>query len=193
MTLGWAPPAGGLPELLPTGREWDAVRTSAAVATWAFNILDGRRTPAATIIDTRNGTAIWLIPPGEAAHAPWWQWGRLQPRVTVLPSPPTGLAYVGVPAADRQAGPGLHWRVPPDWDGRYIAAPGTLAEALAPAIIAVHGPEALAMQCRVCRRAVPRADAVTALGRLTADDPYPQRLVAHRECARHMIVEECSA
>lgn len=37
----WAPPLHDEVLLLPAGRQWDAVRTSSAVAKWAFQILDG--------------------------------------------------------------------------------------------------------------------------------------------------------
>ncbi|MFE6779984.1 hypothetical protein [Streptomyces sp. NPDC057676] len=116
--------------------------------------------------------------------------GPTPPHVAVLPTPPAGLAYVGVPPADRQAGPGIHWRVPPHWTGRYVTDADRLAEVLAPAATAVHGPTALALQCRICWDTVPRAHAVTAHGRLTAADRYPRRLTAHRACARHMVIDE---
>ncbi|MEU3962864.1 hypothetical protein AB0F42_24170 [Streptomyces buecherae] len=181
----WVPPAGETVTLLPTGERWDAVRTHTAIAARAFDVLDGIEGSAA-IIDPHTCTAYWLLPPREAARAPWEQWERLRPYVTVLPArTDTSATYLGVPPAGRHNSPGLHWRVPGGWSGQYLSRPAILSAALAPAVLAVHGADALPLRCQVCDRAVEWDRAVTAVGRRHPDDPVRRRLTTHRACARH--------
>ncbi|MFT2018394.1 hypothetical protein ACMA1D_21520 [Streptomyces sp. 796.1] len=191
IALGWTPPPCHHPALLPAGRQWDAIRTSLPIATRAFPYLHGAET-CASIIDRRAHTAVWLIPPGQATNAPWEWWQRLSPHVAAFPlaPEPTHIAYIGVPPAARRGGPGIHWRRPNGWTGRYVVADTELlARALAAAVTSVHGPDALARQCRVCRQTVPHTHAVTAIGTPNATDHRPRRLIAHRDCARGMTIE----
>ncbi|MBB5939369.1 hypothetical protein [Streptomyces zagrosensis] len=182
--LNWAPPPCPDVMTLPAGRHWDAVRTSTAVADWAFGALDGVEDSAA-IIDARTDTAYWLVPPQQARWAPWAQWDRLRPHATVLPTEPnTGTTYVGVPPAHTRTGHGLRWRMPDTGSGRFLTHPHLLSGVLTVAILAVHGSDALPLQCQLCDNVLKREQAVTALGRRHPDDRMERPLTVHRACAQ---------
>ncbi|MER0241994.1 hypothetical protein AAHZ94_08150 [Streptomyces sp. HSW2009] len=177
----WAPTVAEDVTLLPAGRHWDAVRTSLDIARAAFTILDGTEN-CATIVNPRIGCAYWLLPVGEA-HA-FEHWGRLAGHVTLThPASPTYAHYVGVPAAHRRCGPGLHWRITGEWSGRYLAQPYYLGAVLTTAVALAHGPDALPRQCALCERELEPADAVIVRARAHPADPAPRALRAHPACA----------
>lgn len=180
--LTWAPPPNAKAiTVLPVGHHWDAVRTSTAIAHRAFDVLDDTEDCAA-INDPRTDNVYWLIPPGEAARAPYSHWERLQEYVTILAAGPT-RHYLGVPPTDCRTGPKPHWRIPAHWSGLYLARPYFLSAVLGPAVLMVHGMGALPLQCPVCDQPIRQADAVTALGSLHRGDP-PRRFETHPTCAR---------
>ncbi|MFD4999775.1 hypothetical protein [Streptomyces buecherae] len=176
----WAPPLHDEVLLLPAGCQWDAVRTASAVAKWAFQILDGTESCAA-IIDERMACAYWLVPAGDTSA--YVHWERLRGHVAVLGAGP-GTHYVGVPPTHHRAGPGLHWRFPADWSGRYLAHPYYLGAVLASAVRIAYGPDAVIAQCPLCERELERADAVTVSGRSGPADSTPRTLEVHPACAR---------
>ncbi|MFF5721625.1 hypothetical protein [Streptomyces buecherae] len=180
INLGWAPPVGGDVVVLPAGCEWDAVRASTAVASAAFQILDGTEN-CASIVDARAGWVYWLLPPGERGGFAHWE--RLGQYVTLLTAG-SGTHYVGVPPSHRRAGPGLHWRITGEWSGRYLAQPYYLGAVLTSAVCLAHGPGALPGQCAWCERELDPAYAVTVHGRRAAGDAAPQPLSVHPACAR---------
>ncbi|MFE6775295.1 hypothetical protein [Streptomyces sp. NPDC057702] len=138
--------------LWEAGRRWDAVRTTATVARWAFEMLDVSESCAA-IIDPYAATTYWLLPAGQAAESPHWD--RLGRHVAVL-GPGPGTHYVGIPSPHRRSGPGVHWRLPVGWSGRYLAQPYYLGAVLASAVRFAHGPQALTPACPVCADEPPR-------------------------------------
>ncbi|MBB5936613.1 hypothetical protein [Streptomyces zagrosensis] len=179
----WFPPPCDEVMMLPAGREWDAVRTSTAVAEWAFEFLDDSRENSAAIMDAVRGCVYWLMPKGVATRASLTSWQRLRPHVTLITGDPAEH-YVGVPPSHRRFGAGLHWRIPRNWSGRYLAHPYQLAAFLAPAVIHIHGPEALTLICPVCDQEVDRATAVKITGRHHPNDPAVSQLTVHPACAR---------
>ncbi|QKW51293.1 hypothetical protein [Streptomyces buecherae] len=178
--LDWSPPAGGDVVLLPAGCQWDAVRTSTAIADAAFQILDGTENCAA-IIDPRTGWVYWLLPPGALAEFAHWE--RLEQHVSLIAAG-DGTHYVGVPPSHRRTGPGLHWRITGEWSGRYLAQPYYLGAVLTSAVVFAHGPEALPAQCELCERELEPAHAVTVHGRRGLADAAPRPLTVHPACAR---------
>ncbi|WP_459248233.1 hypothetical protein [Streptomyces youssoufiensis] len=101
----------------------------------------------AAIVDPLTAATYWLVPAGQASVVP--QWERLGRHVALL-GPGPGTHYVGVPSAHRNTGPGLHWRLPVDWSGRYLAEPRHLGAILASAVRFAHGAAALSSPCPVC-------------------------------------------
>ncbi|MFF5719748.1 hypothetical protein [Streptomyces buecherae] len=178
--LDWSPPVGGEVVLLPAGCQWDAVRTSTAIADAAFQILDGTENCAA-IIDPRTGWVYWLLPPGALAEFAHWE--RLEQHVSLIAAG-SGTHYVGVPPSHRRTGPGLHWRITGEWSGRYLAQPYYLGAVLTSAVVFAHGPGALPAQCGLCERELEPAHAVTVHGRRSAGHGAPQPLSVHPACAR---------
>ncbi|MBB5934605.1 hypothetical protein [Streptomyces zagrosensis] len=164
--------------MLPAGREWDAIRTSTAVAEWALEFLDGGEDNSAAIMDPVRDCVYWLTPKGTAPRATLTSWQRLRPHVTLITGEPAEH-YVGVPPAHRRFGAGLHWRIPHNWSGHYLAHPYLLASFLAPAVIHTHGPEALTLLCPLCDQEVDRATAVKITGRRHPNDPVTSQLTVH--------------
>lgn len=120
--------------------------------------------------------AYWLVPAGDTSA--YVHWERLRGHVAVLGAEP-GTHYVGVPPTHHRAGPGLHWRFPADWSGRYLAG-----EVLVSAVRIAHGPDALAAQCPLCERELEPTDAVTVTGCSGPADAAPRPLEVHPACAR---------
>ncbi|MBC3983580.1 hypothetical protein H8N01_13680 [Streptomyces sp. AC536] len=149
--------------LLPAGCQRDAVRTSAAIADAAFQILDGTENCAA-IIDPRTSSTYWLLPPGETGGFAYWE--RLGQYVTLLGAG-SGTHYVGVPPSHRRTGPGLHWRITGEWSGRYVAQPYYLGAVLTSAVFFAHGPGALPTPCALCERELHPKESVTLTARTT--------------------------
>ncbi len=185
--LDWTPPPCDRLTVLPAGRHWDAVRTDTRTARWAFGFLDAIERSAA-IVDSRTGSVHWLVPPGEAARAPYDDWERLRQHVTVLTAGPT-VHYVGVPAGHLCDGGGPRWHVPAAWSGSYVTQSHLLAAVLGTAVVRAHGPAGLAPQCAVCGRAMDRASMVTTVGRLRRGDPL-QHLESHPTCAHAVMGPE---
>ncbi|MFD4995003.1 hypothetical protein [Streptomyces buecherae] len=167
--MDWVPPPCEAVALLPAGRRWDAVRTSMVVARRAFEMLDVSERCAA-IVDPLTAAAYWLVPAGQASVVP--QWKRLGRHVALL-GPGPGTHYVGVPSALRHAGPGLHWRLPRDWSGRYLVQPQHLGAILASAVRFAHGAVALSSPCPVCEGEASRTEGAPA-----GDRPGPAELTA---------------
>ncbi|MFF5716307.1 hypothetical protein [Streptomyces buecherae] len=177
--LDWVPPSEEGVTLLPAGCQWDAVRTSAATADAAFQILDGTENCAA-IIDPRTSRTYWLLPPGETAGFAHWE--RLGRYVTLLAAG-GGTHYIGVPPSHRRTGPGLHWRITGEWSGRYLAQPYYLGAVLTSAVFFAHGPGALPTPCALCERELHPKESVTLTARRTPSEP-PRTLTVHPACAR---------
>ncbi|MBB5935851.1 hypothetical protein [Streptomyces zagrosensis] len=182
VNLSWCPPPGDDVMVLAAGRQWDAVRVSTAVAEWAFQFLDGAEDCAA-IVDPRAAWVYWLLPPHLMAAAPVEQWDRLDGYVTRLTAGPA-VHYLAVPPNQRRSGPGLHWRIPRHWSGRYLARPSYLSTVLATAIAFTHGLDALPQKCPICDRSLTPDEAVSVMGRRYPTDALTRPLSVHSNCAR---------
>lgn len=178
--MDWVPPSCDAVALLPAGRRWDAVRTSTVVARRAFEMLDVSERCAA-IVDPLTAAAYWLVPAGQASVVP--QWERLGRHVALL-GPGPGTHYVGVPSAHRNTGPSLHWRLPVDWSGRYLAEPHHLGAVLASAVRFAHGAAALSSPCPVCVGESSRTREAPAGRRPGPAEPVHRCLEADPACDR---------
>ncbi|MEU1792497.1 hypothetical protein ABZ553_42780 [Streptomyces sparsogenes] len=129
-TLLWTPPSGRSTQLQPAGKAWDAVRVPLAMDIGKRTLeLLGDAT-GAVIENPFDRVLCWLIPPGSAST---WD-------MTELPSIEVWgvTAYIEVPPADCQKGPGVRWRVPPH--DRHLTAPAALYTALQTATREALGP-----------------------------------------------------
>ncbi|MGW3571231.1 hypothetical protein ACWDSL_46385 [Streptomyces sp. NPDC000941] len=120
-------------ELQPAGKSWDVVRVP-------FSIGIGKRTldllgetTGAVIENPIDRVLYWLIAPGAAAE---WDLSLL-PSVQVWGA----TAYVEVPPAGLETGPGVRWRVPLR-NGQHLTDPAALHAALQTATREALGPRA---------------------------------------------------
>jgi len=111
----WMPPAGGGPQVLPCGRDFDAIRLPAFTA---LHVLGRLPAPTPLIEDQTQDVAYWLVPAGTAT------------RWLVQGTEALGAGTrVAIPAPDCCPGPWLsgppvRWLVPPH--GHCLTAPEVL-------------------------------------------------------------------
>lgn len=115
-------------ELLPAGRDWDAVRVPRSVGLAAVTILGVRS--GAVIEDPREPCLYWFIAAGSAGE---WAVDNTQ----LLQAG----AFLSVPPARRTDGPGPYWRICPgdtDWLTDVGALRAAVEDALGPRLSVGH-------------------------------------------------------
>ncbi|MFD8865570.1 hypothetical protein ACFV1F_14560 [Streptomyces sp. NPDC059590] len=127
----WMPTSGRSVNLQPAGRAWDVVRVPVFIDI-GKRVLDllGEAT-GAVIENPIDRVLYWLIEPGAATS---WDMSLL-PSVQVWGT----TAYIEVPPADFETGPGVRWLVPLRHD-RYLTDPTVLLAALRTATREALGP-----------------------------------------------------
>jgi hypothetical protein len=112
-------------QLMPAGRDWDAVRVPRSIGIVAHEAMGGA---SRAVICDSGSQLYWLVPPGTAAG---W---------SVRGTAALGTStYVVIPPTVLTTGPGDHWERSPGPAG-YLTDPHVLREALQAAVDAALGP-----------------------------------------------------
>ena len=119
-TTAWQPPPGPDALAMPVGEDWDAIKVRRDYGIVAMSFLG--EASGAVMGDPYGGCFYFLIPPNSGMD---WSFPEAA-RVVHL----SVACWVTVPPRERCRPPGPHWVVP-FREGRYLADPRRLHEALA--------------------------------------------------------------